>query len=343
MQDGVKLMKASQRFYINKKGRLFLALSILLVLLGIAGLCFGNLFISPVEISKSIASGRQDIIRVLLFVRIPRVAGACVAGASLAVAGYIIQTVLSNPLASPGIIGVNSASGFFVALMCAFFPHAVNLIPLAAFCGAFAGVLLVVFISEKTGASKITLVLSGVVVSLIFGAAIDAVLTFAPDSLSSYNDFRIGSLANVSMGRVWPALVIMGICLLITAFMTIHLDILLLGSETAGSLGVNIKATRFVLLIIAAALAGSAVSFAGIISSVGLIIPHIMRRLVGEESRFMLPSCALGGACFLMLCDLLARTLFVPFEIPVGIILSLLGGPFFIWLLIKQRKGRRHD
>jgi len=336
-------MKVLRKLYTGRIFFFFSAIALLLAVLVMACLSLGNIFISPSLMFKSLLSGRQDIIRVLLYVRIPRMAGAAVAGSSLAAAGYIIQTVLSNPLASPGIIGANSSAGFFVALLFAAFPKAVKIVPAAAFLGALAGVLLVVFISERTGASKITLVLSGIVVSMVFGAAIDAVITFVPDSLTSYNDFRIGSVANISMNRVWPALAISSICIIISAFMTNHLDILMLGRDTACSLGINVKAARIVLLVISAALAGSAVSIAGIISSVGLIVPHIMRRIVGNEGRFMLPSCVLGGACFLMLCDLLARTLFVPYEIPVGIILSLLGGPFFIFLLIMQRKGRRHD
>ena len=121
------------------------------------------------------------------------------------------------------------------------------------------------------------------------------------------------------------------------------MDILRLGKETARSLGLPAKKLRLLLLALAAALAGAAVSFCGLLGFVGLIVPHIMRRLAGEESRVLLPACALGGACFLTLCDLLSRLLFRPYELPVGIVLALAGGPFFIWLLLRQRGGRIHD
>ena len=215
--------------------------------------------------------------------------------------------------------------------------------PLAAFAGALFSVLLVLLIAERTGASRITLVLAGVAVSGILSAGIDAIVTFRPEALNGYSDFRIGSLANLTMQRITPAFWV-ALCALALLFtLTNELDVLMLGQETAHSLGVKTGRMRVILLALAAALAGAAVSFAGLIGFVGLIVPHIMRRFAGDESRFLLPASALGGASLLTLCDLAARTLFTPYELPVGILLSLFGGPFFIWLLFRQRKGRRHD
>lgn len=131
--------------------------------------------------------------------------------------------------------------------------------------------------------------------------------------------------------------------LIILLLLTNELDLLLLGSDTARSLGLSAKRLRVVFLALAAALAGAAVSYAGLLGFVGLVVPHIMRLLVGEESRPLMLSSLLGGAAFLTLCDLLARTLFAPYELPVGIVLAFVGGPFFIWLLLKQRGGRTHD
>ena len=274
--------------------------------------------------------------RIALYSRLPRTCGCIIAGAALAVSGAVIQGVLSNPLAAPNVIGVNAGAGLAAALCCA-------LVPLAAFAGALFSVLLVLLIAERTGASRITLVLAGVAVSGILSAGIDAIVTFRPEALNGYSDFRIGSLANLTMQRITPAFWV-ALCALALLFtLTNELDVLMLGQETAHSLGVKTGRMRVILLALAAALAGAAVSFAGLIGFVGLIVPHIMRRFAGDESRFLLPASALGGASLLTLCDLAARMLFTPYELPVGILLSLFGGPFFIWLLFRQRKGRSHD
>ena len=261
------------------------------------------------------------------------------AGAALACAGVIIQGVLNNPLAAPNIIGVNSGAGLATALCCAAAPGAVGLTPVAAFLGALAGVMLVLFISERAGASRITLVLAGVAMSSMFSAGIDAVVTFVPDALSGYTDFRIGGVKNLSMVRLAPAFWVIVIALLIALSLSNELDLLLLGRETAQSLGLPAKGLRLALLMLAAALAGAAVSFAGLLGFVGLLVPHIMRRAVGEDSFPLLLSSALGGALLLTVCDLASRLIFAPFELPLGVVLSLTGGPFFIWLLLKQRRG----
>ena len=251
----------------------------------------------------------------------------------------IIQGVLNNPLAAPNVIGVNSGAGLATALCCALAPGAVGLTPVAAFFGALAGVLLVLFISERAGAARITLVLAGVAMSSIFSAGIDAVVTFCPDALAGYTDFRIGGVKNLSMARLAPAFWVILIALLLALSLSNELDLLLLGRETAQSLGLPAKWLRLVLLMLAAALAGAAVSFAGLLGFVGLLTPHILRRAVGEESFFLLLSSALGGGLLLTVCDLASRLIFAPFELPLGVVLSLTGGPFFIWLLLKQRRG----
>ena len=200
--------------------------------------------------------------------------------------------------------------------------------------------LLVLFIGERTGASRLTLVLAGAAVSGMFGAGTDAVVALVPDALAGWSDFRIGGLANLSMARIAPAFWTILPALALVFALAGEMDVLLLGADTAQSLGLRYKPLRLLLLALAAALAGAAVSFSGLIGFVGLIVPHIMRRLVGEDSLPLLAGCALGGAACLTLCDLLARLLFAPYELPVGIVLSLAGGPFFLWLLLRRRGGR---
>lgn len=327
------------------KARLLALLAALTLLAALASLCLGAVSVAPGDVVRALLGGGGGTAesRIVLLARLPRTCGALLAGAALAVSGAVIQGVLNNPLAAPNIIGVNSGAGLAAALCCAMAPTAVAAIPFAAFLGALAGVLLVLFIAERTGTARITLVLAGVAVSGMFSAGIDAVVTFFPDALNGYSDFRIGGVAGLSMSRIVPAFWVILIALALVFSLAGELDILLLGTETARSLGLPAKSLRLVLLALAAALAGAAVSFAGLLGFVGLAVPHIMRRLLGEESLPLLAGSALGGAALLTTCDLLARILFAPYELPVGIVLALAGGPFFIWLLLRQRGGRTHD
>lgn len=331
----------------TKKHHKGIFLAVLLGLTAVSAVlsvCFGAVALGPIEIWNALFSGGNTTSgQIILFARLPRVCGCLLAGAALAVSGAVIQAVLHNPLAAPNIIGVNSGAGLMVALCCALWPTAVAAVPFAAFLGALGGVFLVLFIAERTGASRMTLVLAGVAVSAMFSAGIDAVVTFVPEALNGYTDFRIGGMSNLSMDRITPAFWMILVAMLVVFSLAGELDILLLGTETARSLGLPAKPLRLLLLALAAALAGAAVSFAGLLGFVGLIVPHIMRRLLGEESLPLLVSSALGGAAMLTLCDLISRVLFAPYELPVGIVLALVGGPFFIWLLLRQRGGRIHD
>ncbi len=324
----------------KRRSGLIALLAALLLLSGVANLAFGAVPIPPGEvIAALLGRGSGTTASIVLYARLPRLCGCLLAGAALACSGVIIQGVLNNPLAAPNIIGVNSGAGLATAICCALAPGAVRIAPIAAFLGALTGVMLVLFISEQAGAARITLVLAGVAMSSMFSAGIDAVVTFVPDALSGYTDFRVGGVKNLSMARLAPAFWVILIALAIALSLSNELDLLLLGRETARSLGLPAKRLRLVLLMVAAALAGAAVSFAGLLGFVGLLAPHMMRRLVGEDSLPLLLSSALGGGLLLTACDLASRLIFAPFELPLGVVLSLTGGPFFIWLLLKQRRG----
>ena len=156
-------------------------------------------------------------------------------------------------------------------------------------------------------------------------------------------DFRVGGFSAVSYIRLIPAGILIVISLLIVFTLYNELDLMNLGEEMAQGLGLSVKNMRTVFLLLAALLAGASVSFAGLLGFVGLIVPHMMRRIVGSESKKLLPLSALGGAVFVTICDLLARTVFAPYEIPVGVLMAFIGGPFFIWLLLKQKGGRFRD
>lgn len=336
-------MNSLQRFSTRRSKILFwVGFVLLIILAAVCSIGMGSVKLSPGQVFE-VLCGRDmssTAAKIVLYSRLPHTCAAMLAGAALAVSGALIQTVLSNPLASPGIIGVNSSAGLAVALICAIAPTAQRFTPVAAFLGGLLGVLLIMGLSYRTGASRMTVVLAGVAISNLFSAGIDAVVTFVPEALNGVTDFRIGGFSNVSMEQLKSAAWMILISLMLVISLSQQLDILALGTDIAQSLGLSVKPLRLILLVLAAALAGAAVSFSGLLSFVGLIVPHTMRRLVGENSFPLLMASALGGAFFVMVCDLLARLLFAPFELPVGIVLAFAGAPFFLFLLFKQRGGR---
>ena len=317
-------------------------LAAFLLLLLTLSLCFGSVKIDLWKGIGELFAGDTDSAdaRILLHLRLPRALGALFAGAALAVAGVLIQGVLHNPMAAPNIIGVNSGAGLGAILMISVFPSAVSFLPLAAFCGAVGACACIYALAKRTGADRLTVTLVGIAVGAILNAGINTVKTLFPDSVYDADAFMIGGLSGVTYSRVLPAGIL--ICLaLISAFLLARdADILSLGDDTAKTLGLNVTRTRWIFLLLASVLAGAAVSFAGLLGFVGLVVPHICRRFTGQVHRHLLPVSALGGGVLVLLCDLLCRILFAPYEIPVGILLSLVGGPFFIVLILSGRKRR---
>lgn len=336
-------MNSSRIFSTRRSKGCFLAgLCVFTLAAAVLSLWIGSVQLSPMQVLNALFGRDRSstAARIVLYTRLPRTCAALLAGAALAVSGVVIQTVLNNPLASPSIIGINSGAGLAVAVVCATAPLAQKYTPFVAFGGALAGVLLVTGLSRRNGAARTTVVLAGVAVSALFSAGIDAVVTLVPEALNGVSDFRIGGFTGVTMKQLAPAVGMILVSLVIIFSLSQQLELLGLGSDTAQTLGLSVQPMRILLLILAAALAGAAVSFSGLLSFVGLIVPHSMRRFLGEDSLPLLASSALGGAFFVTVCDLLARVLFAPFELPVGIVLAFAGAPFFLWLLFRQRGGR---
>lgn len=276
---------------------------------------------------------------ILVNVRLPRVLAALMAGAGLAVAGAIIQAVLDNPLASPNIIGINSGAGLFVLIVASVFPSALWLPPLAAFLGALVTALIIFGISLGANTSRLTVVLAGIAITSVFGAGMNTILIVNPDAYIGSSAFLVGGLSGVLMNDLWwPAIYLIG-GLAVAVIAAGKLNIMALGDEGAHALGMNVSACRLAMLGLSAVLAGAAVSFAGLLGFVGLIIPHLVRFFAGHDNRWVLPLSAVSGAAFVVVCDLLARVLFAPYEVPVGILMAFLGGPFFIYLILKNRRG----
>ena len=208
-----------------------------------------------------------------------------------------------------------------------------------AFLGAFAAVMAVSFGAKKWGASRGTVILMGVAMNSLLGALSDVLKILVPEVSILSNDFRIGDFSGVTYSNLIPASVVILIAFLLLLTLSNELDVLTLGDENAKSLGLNTGVMRTLFLMLSAALAGTAVSIAGLLSFVGLLVPHAVRRISTGESRHLIPLCGLFGAGFVTLCDTLARTVFAPYELPVGIIMAFLGAPFFLFILIKGKGG----
>lgn len=328
---------------MDKKQWLLPAALLFCITAAVLSLLLGAVRLSPQQLWQALAGGPKSTAGYIFwYARLPRTAACLLSGAALAVSGAVIQAVLSNKLASPGIIGVNAGAGLAVTVCCALGLLSGWTIALSAFGGAMASVLLVMFTAEKTGASRTTVILGGVAVNSFLNALSEGLTTLVPDAGVLSGDFRVGGFSSVVPARLIPAGLL--ICCALAVILTLHndLDVLALGEDTARSLGMPVKKTRTLFLILSAMLAGASVSFAGLLGFVGLIVPHAVRSLVGSESRFLLPLCAIGGAGFVTACDLAARLVFIPYELPVGILLSVLGGPFFLGLLVKRKGGRTH-
>lgn len=276
---------------------------------------------------------------ILLDVRLPRTIAAMLAGAALATAGAVIQSVLDNPLASPNVLGINAVAGLAVLLCAAIIPAASALLPVAAFLGALLTCAIVFLISQHAGTSKIAVVLAGMALTAVFTAGMNTILIVDPNAYVGSSNFLTGGLAGVHIDKlIWPGIFI-AIGLVIAALLARALNVLSLGDAIAHGVGMHVSHIRICSLAVAALLAGAAVSFAGLVGFVGLVIPHIMRFFVGHDTRKVIPVSIPAGALFVVCCDLAARCLFAPYELPVGILMAFLGGPFFIYLIVTRRYG----
>lgn len=330
-----------RRLLTMRKKILFLVL--LLILCIFTGILLGSVPLSPINVLQCLIGIDKDSTTYILVntVRLPRVASACLAGMGLAAAGVILQSVMNNSLASPNTIGVNSGAGFAVMLALMFGGSYSSTVPVAAFIGALVTTLVIFGLAYMADSSRTTIILAGITVSSFLNAGINTIKLLDTDITVNLTTFMIGSLSGITFDRLlFPAVAII-VALLLSFFLTKSINVLGLGDDIARSLGLNVTSMRLILLVLSSVLSGCVVSYAGLLSFVGLIIPHICRRLFGNDARYLLPCSALLGACFVLVCDILGRVLFAPFELPAGILMSFIGGPFFLYLLFKKKGGRR--
>ena len=325
----------------NKRYAICLLCSILgCGLIAVLGLMRGSRFISPAEIIKIIIAKTDSVNSgIFYYSRLPRVTASLLSGAALAVSGAVLQNVLSNKLASPSIIGVNAGAGFGVTLCCSLGIISGWAVSAFAFGGSLIAVILLSLFASRTNASKTTVILGGVALNSILGAFSESLSVLDNDVAMLTTEFRVGGFSAVSYTRLLPAAVMILTALLILFTLFNELDIVALGDETAKSVGLKAKKFRMLFLALSALLAGAAVSFSGLLGFVGLIVPHFVRKFTGNESRKLLPLSAVAGGGFVCLCDTLSRLLFKPYELPVGILMSLIGGPVFVVMLVRMKGG----
>ncbi|MEV7909111.1 FecCD family ABC transporter permease [Streptomyces griseus] len=298
------------------------------------------------SVQHRIGLGGQALDRVgesvLWNVRLPRVALAVLVGASLGCAGALMQGVFGNPLAEPGVIGISAGAAVgavaSIALGLTFFGNWT--ITVFAFVAGLATVLLVYALSRSGGRTEVvTLILTGIAVNAFAGALIGLFIFFADNAqITQITFWQLGSLSQATWPKVLAVLPCALAGLLIAPFYSRKLDLLALGERPARHLGVDVERLRIVLVLVVALLTAAAVAVAGIISFVGLLVPHLLRMANGPGHRFLVPGSALGGALILVAGDLAARTVAAPAELPLGVLTALFGSPFFFWLLRRTRR-----
>lgn len=312
----------------------------ILLLAVLIGISCGIADLSWQELKDGLFLGVQsENYRIVYLIRMPRVFCGILAGTNLALSGCILQGILRNPLADPGIIGVTAGAGLFAMVIMIILPEITNLVPIAAFVGAMVAVAIVFALSWQRGVQPLRMILAGVAVAAFFGGAQTALMVFYSDRIQSTINWMAGGFQGASWSHVSMILPYTLLGLAAVFFISRWLNALQLGEDTARSIGLPVEKIRFVLLILAALLAASAVSVAGMLGFVGLVIPHMVRLVTGSDFDYLLPCSAIWGAAFVSMTDSAARLALAPVEVPVGVFMSFFGAPFFLYLLKKGMKS----
>lgn len=343
----LRLFSDKLSLLIDKKA-LFITgiLSVIVLALFVISTGIGELIISPLHVFKALLGYGSEMENLFIFsFRLPRIIIALLVGMSLAVAGAILQGIIRNPLASPDIIGITGGGSVAVVLFLMLFSDRSNSLivsikwmPVAAFLGATILGLLVYLLSWKNGSSPIRLVLIGIGLSLLTNSLTTLFMIKGPIyQAAQANVWITGTVYAANWEQVHILLPVVIVLLLISFISVRTINVQELGDELATGVGSSVQKNRLFLLLLSTALTGSAVAFAGVIGFVGLMAPHIARRLVGSSFGALLPVSALIGAILVIVADLIGRTLFSPLEVPAGVFTAAIGAPYFIYLLYKTR------
>ena len=332
--------KVAFKHPLAKKRRLTLILlPVLLIIVSIGSLMLGQVSFSVTEVFQGIFSTEDTMARRIVWeIRLPRILIAIIVGVCLAISGAILQGIMQNPLADPGVIGITSGAGIMAVLVMVVFPGYMIYLPIAAFMGAFVAAMVVYTLSiKKGGTSPMRIVLVGVAVNAICGAGTNTMMILFSDRVQVVLPWLAGGIAGVGWVQ-FNNIAIYTVCALVLSLFAIkHIRIMRLGDEMAKLLGHNVERSRLFLIVLSTLLAGIAVSVAGLVGFVGLVVPHILRLIIGGDYKYLIPASAFGGALLVVFADTIARSAFNPTEIPVGILLAFIGGPYFLYLI--HRKG----
>lgn len=341
MKQYLPLRIGKTSIHLHKKTVVYTTLAILLTIVAaIVSLGIGEMYIRPLDVVKALLGfgAEQDALIVQQF-RMPRIIIAVLVGAALAAAGAIMQGIVRNPLAAPDILGISSgASVAAVAFLLLFENVSIKWLPPTSFLGAMATTILLYALAWKKGVTPLRLVLIGVGIKIAAGAVVTLLIMFSPFLLQNKALLWLtGSIYGVDWNDVLMILPWVVILIVAAALLARRVNIQQLGDDIATSLGSFLQLDRFLLLIICAALTGTAVSVGGDISFVALLAPHIAKQLIGPSFGGALPLSAFIGSLILLIADLIGRVAFSPLDIPVGVFTSAVGAPFFIYLLYKNR------
>ena len=316
----------------------FIIMAVLLVVLIFASVNIGSLQVSPSELFRGLFIERIENVAAIYDLRFPRIVISLFAGAAVAVSGVLFQAVLKNPLADPGIIGISSGASFVAVLVTAFLPSLYFFTPLFAFAGGVLAFFLVYSLSWKGGLSPLRIILTGVAVSAMFAGLSDALNSMTGGNSSGVASIVEGNITQKTWNDVQTLLPYVIIGLILAILFSKMCNLMSLEDKTARGLGVNVNLMRIVISLIGVLLASISTAVAGAISFLGLIVPHIGRILVGSDHRALIPFSMLAGAFTFLLADTIGRTVAAPYEVSASIIMSVIGGPFFIILLRRSKK-----
>ena len=311
--------------------------ALVLVILVVLFSTIGSVNLSLGEIISSLIHQDNSMVMTIVYkMRLPRNILAVLIGANLAVSGVLLQSVMKNPLADPGITGVSSGASVAAIIILLLMPQLSGALPLFAFVGGAIACALVFIMAWKNGLRPERIVLAGVAINTILGGFISLLSTLFSDRIQSAILWLNGSLATKTWSHVDMLFLYSLIGLGLSLFLIRSANVLQLGDESAKNLGFNVSRTRLVMSAVAVFLAAISTAVVGIISFIGLIVPHIARLLMGSDHKYTIPFSMVLGAIVLLIADTLARTIGGSIEIPVGVITSIVGGPFFLYLLRKR-------
>lgn len=336
MSHPQKKLKQSRVYKIT----MILLLAVLCVVSTVVCVAVGSVEYTVEQVVDAIFHETAEARLIVWNVRLPRILCGGIVGICLSLAGCILQGVMRNHLASPSTIGVTSGASFVGYMMLLVFPQYSHMLPIGAIVGSFATTMMIYVLAYDRGVSPVKMILSGMAVSAVFGAFNDMIKIFFSERLADATSFMVGSLNGVAWDDFYLVLPYALAGVVICFFLPSKMNVLMLGDEMANSLGLRVERFRLLLIAVSSLLAGTSIAVAGMISFVGLIVPHIARLIIGSDYKYLFPTSILMGYSFVVICDTVGRVILPVGNLSVSVVLSFVGAPFFLYLLRKKGKDQ---